>query len=138
MLVFYHGLTKNVYLWNLLEAFFQIIFLGPIWAEFGKIQLVTIFNSHSTPIFCQSYRLCFLLQGNDHQYLLRVTPTLFEPKPVHCALCPDTFTAQEARIYFKAESTNFRNRAWFTKHANTILKLLVKARSFTSKSKIIW
>ena len=42
----------------------------------------------------------------------RATPSFFEPKQVQSAISPNTFTAQEAKIYSNAELTTFWNRVF--------------------------
>ena len=54
----------------------------------------------------------------------------FEPKQVQSAINPNILTAQEAGIFYNAESANFWNRVLFTKHSDTTLKLLVEAIAY--------
>ena len=49
-------------------------------------------------------------------------------------ISPNTFTAEDARIYSNAELNNFWNRVLFTKHSDTTLKLLKKAISSASSA----
>ena len=68
------------------------------------------------------------LKTDEHYELtpkpvLRATPTLFEPSHFQFATSPNTFAAQEAGLYSNAELIDFWNRASFTKHSDTTMKL---------------
>ena len=62
---------------------------------------------------------------NDENYVVFPKPTLwatsklFEPKQVHSAISPITFTAQEAGVDSNADLIFFWNRVFFTKQSRT-------------------
>ena len=51
-------------------------------------------------------------------------PLLFEPTQIQTAFSPNTFTAQDAGIFFREELKHFWNRVLFTKHSDNTLQRL--------------
>ena len=60
---------------------------------------------------------------------------LFEPTQVQPATSLNTFTAQDAGVYFQKQLKHLWNRVLFTKYSNKTLQLLGKAISYEFTNK---
>ena len=60
----------------------------------------------------------------------RKPPLLFTPSQIKTTIRPNTFTAQDAGIYFNAELDRIWNRILFSKHSDSTLQLLGKALGY--------
>ena len=56
---------------------------------------------------------------------------MYTPSQIKTTIRPNTFTAQDARIYSNAELDQFWNRILFSKHSDSTLQLLGKALSYS-------
>ena len=56
---------------------------------------------------------------------------MFTPSQIKTTIRPNTFTAQDAGMYSKAELDQFWNRILFSKHSDSILQLLGKPLSYS-------
>ena len=56
---------------------------------------------------------------------------MFTPSQLKTTIRPNTFTAQDARIFSNAELDQFWNRILFSKHSDSTLQLLGKALSYS-------
>ena len=63
--------------------------------------------------------------------LKRKPPLMFTPSQIKTTIRPNTFTAQAAGIYSKAELDQFWNITLFSKHSDSTLQLLGKALSYS-------
>ena len=94
--------------------------------------------NYGHPTSCDNSPQIIIALGldNDEHYVLTPKPVLranlmlFGRKQVRPAKSPNTFTAQEAGIYSKAELPNFCYRVLVTKNSDTTLKLLGKDTSY--------
>ena len=76
---------------------------------------------YASPISCEIIpeNVITLDIDSDEQYVLTpklilpATPSLFDPKQIQSAKIPNTFNAQQAGIYSKADLKNFRDRVLF-------------------------
>ena len=57
-------------------------------------------------------------------------PQMFKPTQIKTTITPNTFTAQDARIYSNAELDQLWNRVLFAKQSDTTLQLLGKSLSY--------
>ena len=55
---------------------------------------------------------------------------MFKPTQINTTITPNTFTAQDARIYSNADLDQFWNKVLFAKHSDTTLQLLGKSLSY--------
>ena len=95
---------------------------------------------YATPITCDinPRNIIELDPDSDDQdfYILgpepikRKPPLMFTPSQIKTTIRPNTFTAQDAGIYFNAELDQFWNRILFSKHSDSTLQLLGKALSY--------
>ena len=56
---------------------------------------------------------------------------MFTPSLIKTTIHPNTFTTQDAGIYFNAELDQFWNRILFSKHSDSTLQLLGKALNYS-------
>ena len=62
--------------------------------------------------------------------LKREAPQMFKPTQIKTTITPNTFNAQDVRIYCNAELYYFFNIVLFAKHSDTTLQLLGKSLSY--------
>ena len=96
---------------------------------------------YATPITCENNprNIIELDPDSDDQdfYILgpepikRKPPLMFTPSQIKTTIRPNTFTAQDACIYSKAELDQFWNRILFSKHSDSTFQLLAKALSYS-------
>ena len=96
---------------------------------------------YATPIACDNNPRNIIELGPDSEdqdfYILgpepikRKPPLMFTPSQIKTTIRPNTFTAQDAGIYSNAELDQFWNRKLFSKHSDSTLQLLGKARSYS-------
>ena len=96
---------------------------------------------YATPITCENNprNIIELDPDSDDQdfYILgpepikRKPPLMFTPSQIKTTIRPNTFTAQDACIYSKAELDQFWNRILLSKHSDSTFQLLGKALSYS-------
>ena len=71
----------------------------------------------------------FYILGPEH--IKRKPPLMFTPPQIKTTIRPNTFTAQDAGIYSKAELDQFWNRLVFSTHSDSTLQLLGKVLCYS-------
>ena len=99
---------------------------------------------YATPIACDNNprNIIELDPDSDDQdfYILgpksnkRKPPIMFTFSQIKTRIYPNTFTAQDAGIYFNAELDQFWSIILFSKHSDSTLQLSVKSLSYSSIS----